>query len=157
VQGNNPLPNNPQSNNTIAYNSNPQAQGYASGNINPAGNNQPPLFNNHPNPPLNTNWGPPPAVNGNNTSFVSDRGPNPNGGLVNRVDDEESLSDKVVAETAKVDAAASELKRSGWENILQVLFLLSIVVNFYLGVLMHKLVLRYRNLLASVRTSSLAT
>ena len=157
VQGNNPLPNNPQSNNTIAYNSNPQAQGYASGNINPAGNNHPPLFNNQPNPSPNTNWGPPPAVNGNNTSFVSDRGPNPNGGLVNRVDDEESLSDKVVAETAKVDAAASELKRSGWENILQVLFLLSIVVNFYLGVLMHKLVLRYRNLLASVRTSSLAT
>jgi hypothetical protein len=157
VQGNNPLPNNPQANNTVAYNSNPQTQGYASGNINPAGNNNPPQYNNQPNTPPSTNWGPPPAVNGNNTSFVSDRVPNPNGGLLNRVDNEESLSDKVAAETAKVDAATSELKRSGWENILQVLFLLSIVVNFYLGVLMHKLVMRYRNLLASVRTSSLAT
>lgn len=158
VQGNNPLSNNPQSNNTIAYNNNPQVQGYASGNINPAGNNNPPLLNNQPNPQLNnSSWGPPPGVNGNNTSFVADRGPNPNGGLVNRDEQEESLSDKVAAEAAKVDATTSELKRSGWENILQVLFLLSIVVNFYLGVLMHKLVLRYRNLLASVRTSSLAT
>lgn len=158
VQGNNPLPgNNPPINSNIAFSNNPPTQGYAAGNVNPAGNNNPALFNNQPNLPNGNSWGPPPAVNGNNTSFVSDRGPNSNGGLLNREDDEKSLSDKVAAETAKVDATTSELKRSGWENILQVLFLLSIVVNFYLGVLMHKLVLRYRNLLASVRTSSLAT
>ncbi|MEZ6136921.1 MAG: hypothetical protein R3C53_18660 [Pirellulaceae bacterium] len=40
------------------------------------------------------------------------------------------------------------------ENFLQVFFLLSLVVNFYLGVLIRKLLMRYRSLLASVRSQT---
>jgi hypothetical protein len=41
--------------------------------------------------------------------------------------------------------------RSGMENILPVMFVLSLVVNFYLGMLIRKLLGRYRSLLSSVR------
>jgi len=40
------------------------------------------------------------------------------------------------------------------ENFLQVFFLLSLVVNFYLGMLIRKLLMRYRSLLANVRSQT---
>ncbi len=40
------------------------------------------------------------------------------------------------------------------DGILQVLFLLSLVVNFYLGILIRKLLMRYRSLLTNVRQAA---
>lgn len=42
------------------------------------------------------------------------------------------------------------------DGVLQVLFLLSLVVNFYLGILIRKLLIRYRSLLTNVRQSAYA-
>lgn len=44
--------------------------------------------------------------------------------------------------------------RSGVENIVPVMFVLSLVVNFYLGMLIRKLLTRYRSLLGSVRSQT---
>ena len=44
--------------------------------------------------------------------------------------------------------------RSGVENIMPVMFVLSLVVNFYLGMLIRKLLGRYRTLLSSVRSQT---
>lgn len=52
------------------------------------------------------------------------------------------------------DQKAALASASNWEKVLQILFILSIVLNFYLGVHLHKLLLRYRNLLSSVRAST---
>lgn len=52
------------------------------------------------------------------------------------------------------DEKAALASASNWEKVLQILFILSIVLNFYLGVHLHKLLLRYRNLLSSVRAST---
>jgi len=52
------------------------------------------------------------------------------------------------------DEKAAIASTSNWEKVLQILFILSIVLNFYLGVHLHKLLLRYRNLLSSVRAST---
>lgn len=50
------------------------------------------------------------------------------------------------------DPLESESRRSNTgQNILQIFFLLSLVVNFYLGMLIRKLLGRYRSLLTSVR------
>lgn len=46
------------------------------------------------------------------------------------------------------------LKPTGVENIMPVMFVLSLVVNFYLGMLIRKLLGRYRTLLASVRSQT---
>ena len=46
---------------------------------------------------------------------------------------------------------------SNIDGILQVLFLLSLVVNFYLGILIRKLLIRYRSLLTNVRTQTAYT
>ncbi len=43
------------------------------------------------------------------------------------------------------------------DGILQVLFLLSLVVNFYLGILIRKLLIRYRSLLTNVRSQTAYT
>lgn len=45
-------------------------------------------------------------------------------------------------------------KKSAADNVLPVFFLLSLVVNFYLGMLIRKLLTRYRALLANVRSQS---
>jgi len=55
-------------------------------------------------------------------------------------------------ETPNNDAELSE--RSGMNNIMPVLFVLSLVVNFYLGMLIRKLLTRYRSLLSSVRSQT---
>ncbi len=44
--------------------------------------------------------------------------------------------------------------RSGMENVVPVMFFLSLVVNFYLGMLIRKLLTRYRSLLSSVRSQT---
>lgn len=43
---------------------------------------------------------------------------------------------------------------SKMDGVLQVLFLLSLVVNFYLGILIRKLLMRYRSLLTNVRQAA---
>ena len=45
--------------------------------------------------------------------------------------------------------------RTGMENIMPVMFVLSLVVNFYLGMLIRKLLGRYRTLLSSVRSQTI--
>ncbi|MCC6511827.1 MAG: hypothetical protein IT423_22190 [Pirellulaceae bacterium] len=47
------------------------------------------------------------------------------------------------------------LGRSGMENVVPVMFVLSLVVNFYLGMLIRKLLGRYRSLLASIRSQTI--
>lgn len=53
------------------------------------------------------------------------------------------------------DVAGTYSNRSGMENILPVMFVLSLVVNFYLGMLIRKLLTRYRSLLSSVRSQAI--
>ena len=48
----------------------------------------------------------------------------------------------------------AQAQRSGVENIVPVMFVLSLVVNFYLGMLIRKLLTRYRSLLSSVRSQT---
>jgi len=65
-------------------------------------------------------------------------------------DDELSAS----ADKAETAETSNALSASNWEKVLQILFILSVVLNFYLGVHLHKLLLRYRTLLSSVRASA---
>lgn len=53
------------------------------------------------------------------------------------------------------DANGQLNPRGGMENIMPVMFVLSLVVNFYLGMLIRKLLGRYRTLLASVRSQTI--
>lgn len=46
-------------------------------------------------------------------------------------------------------------QRTGMENVMPVMFVLSLVVNFYLGMLIRKLLGRYRTLLSSVRSQTI--
>ncbi len=52
------------------------------------------------------------------------------------------------------DTQTQLAQRTGMENIMPVMFVLSLVVNFYLGMLIRKLLGRYRTLLASVRSQT---
>lgn len=52
------------------------------------------------------------------------------------------------------DSANSYPARSGMDNVVPVMFVLSLVVNFYLGMLIRKLLGRYRSLLSSVRSQA---
>lgn len=51
-------------------------------------------------------------------------------------------------------SSAYTSSRSGVDNIVPVMFVLSLVVNFYLGMLIRKLLARYRSLLSSVRSQA---
>ena len=65
---------------------------------------------------------------------------------VPKADNEKSASDDAQSKAA-AQATASD-------NFLQVFFLLSLVVNFYLAMLIRKLLTRYRSLLSSVRSQT---
>ena len=52
---------------------------------------------------------------------------------------------------ANKEAAAGSNKSTAFENILPAFFILSLLVNFYLGSLIRKLLTRYRALLANMR------
>ena len=54
-------------------------------------------------------------------------------------------------------ASGGQIIASNVDGILQVLFLLSLVVNFYLGILIRKLLIRYRSLLTNVRSQTAYT
>lgn len=72
-------------------------------------------------------------------------------GASSALEDDELSASADKAETAETSNA---LSASNWEKVLQILFILSVVLNFYLGVHLHKLLLRYRTLLSSVRASA---
>lgn len=68
-----------------------------------------------------------------------------------------SFEDEDVSPSEKTEAGdetETSISASNWEKVLQILFILSVVLNFYLGVHLHKLLLRYRTLLSSVRASA---
>ncbi len=68
-----------------------------------------------------------------------------------------SASDAGKQETDKQESgsgSSSSTARTRTQNFLQVFFLLSLVVNFYLGMLIRKLLSRYRALLSSVRSQA---
>jgi hypothetical protein len=73
-------------------------------------------------------------------------------GASSSFDDDELSASADKAETA--DETSAAISASNWEKVLQILFILSVVLNFYLGVHLHKLLLRYRTLLSSVRASA---
>ncbi len=52
------------------------------------------------------------------------------------------------------DPQTAYAQRTGMENVMPVMFVLSLVVNFYLGMLIRKLLGRYRTLLSSVRSQT---
>ena len=94
---------------------------------------------------LNSNFGT------NPTLIASSNTSNTPLGASSSVADDEASPSAAVTDEANAPAAMSN---SNWEKVLQILFILSVVMNFYLGVHLHKLVLRYRTLLASVRAST---
>jgi hypothetical protein len=53
--------------------------------------------------------------------------------------------------------SGGQITATNVDGILQVLFLLSLVVNFYLGILIRKLLIRYRSLLTNVRSQTAYT
>ena len=61
----------------------------------------------------------------------------------------------VVIPTSPVNGG--QITPANVDGILQVLFLLSLVVNFYLGILIRKLLMRYRSLLTNVRSQTAYT
>jgi hypothetical protein len=73
-------------------------------------------------------------------------------GASSSFDDDELSASADKAETT--DETSAAISASNWEKVLQILFILSVVLNFYLGVHLHKLLLRYRTLLSSVRASA---
>lgn len=90
---------------------------------------------------------------GTNPTLIasSSSGNNAQGASSSFEDDELSPSEK---KDATEDAEVAAVSASNWEKVLQILFILSVVLNFYLGVHLHKLLLRYRTLLSSVRASA---
>lgn len=56
-----------------------------------------------------------------------------------------------------ISASGGQITATNVDGILQVLFLLSLVVNFYLGILIRKLLIRYRSLLTNVRSQTAYT
>jgi hypothetical protein len=152
----NTLGNNPQilpSNNAPGYSS------ASSGTIPTSNNTIYPTTNQPSGPPSfsqtgigHGGFGHHSQVAGNPTLIANNS--KPSGGSGSLAFDEDigsSLSEKLEEKTANANEDAN---KSRWENVLQVLFILSLVVNFYLGVLMHKLALRYRTLLSSVRATT---
>lgn len=152
----NTLGNNPQilpSNNAPAF-SNASGGTFANNNnaVYPTNNNPPastgfsPAGFNHGGFAHHSSTGGSPPLLANNTKPVSSSN--------DLTFEEGDLSPSEKNPEAKPNSAVEEATKSRWENVLQVLFILSLVVNFYLGVLMHKLALRYRTLLASVRATT---
>lgn len=63
-----------------------------------------------------------------------------------------AAEDRSPADTQQTSTGPDQLKGNG--NYWQVFLLLSLVVNLYLGMLIHKLLTRYRSLLANVRSQT---
>jgi hypothetical protein len=63
-----------------------------------------------------------------------------------------AAEDKSPTDTQQSSAGSAQAKGNG--NYWQVFLLLSLVVNIYLGILINKLLTRYRSLLANVRSQT---
>ncbi|MGN6547659.1 MAG: hypothetical protein ACTHK7_21590, partial [Aureliella sp.] len=95
------------------------------------------------------------ADNRGSTSLPSTSGVTASSGNSNTHSSSHSDTGKDRKTTDDRDTAdAYANSHSGMDNVLPVMFVLSLVVNFYLGMLIRKLLGRYRSLLSSVRSQA---